>query len=152
MSTTTPVCAAESAPAGPSGAGRLQVLVIGGGLCGLGAAIALRLAGHAVTVLESVPNLDEVGAGIQITPNGTRILRAWGVDSLLSRTAAATVPAVFSISRFDGRSLACRNEYGDELEQRHGSPLWCLHRADLQRALADRARELAALPCAPVNG
>jgi salicylate hydroxylase len=121
---------------------RLQVLVIGAGLFGLGAAISICLAGHDVTVLESVPSLEEVGAGLQITPNGTRILKSWGVDKLLS---AVTAPATFSIHRFDGsRVLAHRQDYGVELEQRYGSPLWCLHRAQLQQALASRAKSLGA--------
>ncbi|RMZ69987.1 salicylate hydroxylase [Pyrenophora seminiperda CCB06] len=121
---------------------RLHVLVIGAGLFGLGAAISICLAGHDVTVLESVPSLEEVGAGLQITPNGTRILKSWGVDKLLS---AVTAPATFSIHRFDGsRILAHRQDYAAELEERHGSPLWCLHRAQLQEALASRAKSLGA--------
>lgn len=121
---------------------RLHVLVIGAGLFGLGAAISIRLAGHDVTVLESVPSLEEVGAGLQITPNGTRILKSWGVDKLLS---AVTAPATFSMRRFDGsRILAHRKDYGTELENRYGNPLWCLHRAQLQQALASRAKSLGA--------
>ncbi|KAL5119259.1 hypothetical protein ACEQ8H_002746 [Pleosporales sp. CAS-2024a] len=147
MSVDTHAHVSPSAPAldAPRAAGCLHVVVIGAGLCGLGAAISLRLAGHAVTVVERVAALEEVGAGLQMTPNGTRLLRAWGVDALLTGTAAATRPATFAMSRFDGRPLARREGYAQELEQRHGSPLWCLHRADLQRALAERARQLGAV-------
>ncbi|KAF2203260.1 putative monooxygenase [Delitschia confertaspora ATCC 74209] len=120
--------------------GSLSILIIGAGLCGLGSAISLSLAGHAVTVLEAVPELREVGAGLQITPNGTRLLRAWGLTDKLR--SAASPPATFAMYRFDGTALARRAAYGDELERRHGSPLWCLHRADLQQALAARAIEL----------
>lgn len=115
----------------------LRVLIIGGGLCGLATGIAVRLAGHDVTIVEMVASLEEVGAGIQLTPNGSRLLRAWGVQIAWNDT-----PKVFEMRRFDGRPLARRSEYGQEIEQRYGSPLLCLHRADLQRGLEQRAREL----------
>lgn len=56
-----------------------NIIICGGGLGGLGAAIALRRKGHTVTVLEGAPKLAEVGAGIQIPPNSSRILAAYGV-------------------------------------------------------------------------
>lgn len=118
----------------------LHLLVIGGGLCGLSAAIATRLGGHRVTVLESVPVFREVGAGLQITPNGTRLLQAWGLAETLSPQAAA--PKYFRMRRFNGDLLAERTEYIDEIEGRYESPLWCLHRADLQVAMAEKAEEL----------
>lgn len=118
----------------------LHLIIIGGGLCGLSAAIATRLAGHNVTVLESVSAFREVGAGLQITPNGTRLLKAYDLADVLSPKAAA--PEYFRMRRFDGRLLAERTQYADEIEGRYGSPLWCLYRADLQVAMAERAKEL----------
>jgi salicylate hydroxylase len=58
---------------------RFRILVIGGGLGGLGAAICLSRKGHKVVVLESAAQLNEVGAGIQIPPNSTRILDSYGL-------------------------------------------------------------------------
>ncbi|KAH6675750.1 putative monooxygenase [Halenospora varia] len=108
----------------------LHLLIIGGGLCGLSAAISTRLAGHHVTVLESVSAFREVGAGLQITPNGTRLLRAWGLSDVLGPKAA--VPTYFRMRRYTGKMLAERTKYSDEIEGRYKSSLWCLHRADLQ--------------------
>ncbi|PLB47652.1 FAD/NAD(P)-binding domain-containing protein [Aspergillus steynii IBT 23096] len=58
----------------------LKVIVVGAGLAGLGAAIALNRAGHNVQVIEQSRFLNEVGAAIHVAPNATRILRAWGCD------------------------------------------------------------------------
>ena len=118
-----------------------HVLIIGAGLCGLGIAISLALEGHRASVFESAPQLHTAGAGIQITPNGLRILRRWGVTEELESKAAA--PESLSIIRFDGhKELAHRINYNQELESNYGEPIWCLHRVDLQRALAKRAENL----------
>lgn len=58
-----------------------NILIVGAGLGGLGAAICLARKGHRVTVLESAAQLNEVGAGIQIPPNSTRILESYGLRS-----------------------------------------------------------------------
>ena len=118
-----------------------HVLIIGAGLCGLGAAISIALEGHRASVFESAPKLHEVGAGIQITPNGVRILREWGITKELESKAA--VPETFSMIRYNGRKLlAHRSSYSEELKSRYKEPIWCLHRVDLQKALARRAEEL----------
>lgn len=118
-----------------------HVLVIGAGLCGLGAAISIALEGHQVSVFESAPQLHQAGAGIQITPNGVRILRRWGVTEEL--TSKAATPETLSMIRYDGRKvLAYRGYYREEIETRYGEPIWCLHRIDLQKALATRAEKL----------
>ncbi len=118
-----------------------RVLIIGAGLCGLGAAISIALEGHHVSVFESAAQLHQVGAGIQITPNGTRILRRWGIAEELASKAA--IPETLSIIRYDGRKvLAHRSNYNGEIQSRYGDPIWCLHRIDLQKALATRAEEV----------
>jgi salicylate hydroxylase len=57
----------------------LRCVIVGAGLGGLSAAIGLRRVGHEVVVLEQAPELGEVGAGIQMAPNASRLLGAWGV-------------------------------------------------------------------------
>jgi salicylate hydroxylase len=61
----------------------LHVGLCGGGLGGLAAAIALRRAGAQVTVLEAASELGEIGAGIQMTPNASRLLIKWGVADII---------------------------------------------------------------------
>jgi salicylate hydroxylase len=58
----------------------LQVAIIGAGLGGLGAAVALRRQGHAVTVYERYDFAGEVGASLSAASNGSRFLEEWGVD------------------------------------------------------------------------
>ncbi|KAL8792762.1 MAG: hypothetical protein Q9195_004649 [Heterodermia aff. obscurata] len=119
----------------------LHVLIIGAGLCGLGAAISIALNGNRASVFECVPKLHEVGAGLQITPNGVRILREWGIANEL--TSKAAVPETLTMIRYDGsKVLAHRQCYDTELENQYGEAIWCLHRVDLQKALARRAKEL----------
>ncbi|MCJ1351491.1 MAG: hypothetical protein MMC33_001475 [Icmadophila ericetorum] len=79
------------------------------GICGLAADISTALGGNKVTVFEAVAELEEVGAGLQITPNGTRLLRAWGLQEQL--IGKATPPETFSMYRYDGRLLAHRDQY-----------------------------------------
>ena len=118
-----------------------HVLIVGAGLCGLVAAISVTLEGHQATVFESAAKPHEVGAGIQITPNGVRVLRKLGVTARLESKAA--VPNTFTMIRYDGRKLlAHRASYSRELEIRYEESIWCLHRVDLQEALVKRAEEL----------
>ena len=118
-----------------------HVLIIGAGLCGLVAAISVTLEGHQASVFESAAKPHEIGAGIQITPNGVRILRKLGVTARLESKAA--VPDTLSMIRYDGRKLlAHRGAYIRELQSRYEEPIWCLHRVDLQEALVKRAEEL----------
>ena len=118
-----------------------NILIIGAGICGLGAAISIALEGHKVVVFESAPQLHPFGAGIQITPNGVRILRRWGIAEELMSQAAT--PETLSIIRYDGQKvLAHRSNYGEEIRTRYGEPIWCLHRVHLQKALARKAEEL----------
>ena len=119
----------------------LHLVVVGAGLAGLAAAITTRLEGHRVTVLEKSQKLQEVGAGLQITPNASRLFRRWGVFDELESCAA--VPKTLSVRRYDGeRVLAHEPLFQEKITSRYGSPFWDVHRADLQRVLVARAETL----------
>ena len=126
--------ALSRAPKGRPG----PVLIAGGGIGGLAAAIALARRGIASHVLERRPAFHEEGAGIQIGPNGTRILRQLGIAEALRPHVG--VPEALSVR--DGTSGAelARLPLGRWMAMRHGAPYWVAHRRDLHSALLQAAR------------
>ncbi|KAI1008315.1 hypothetical protein LB504_002043 [Fusarium proliferatum] len=118
----------------------LNVIVVGAGLAGLAAAISISLSGHNVTVLESAKELLEVGAGLQVTPNCTRILQKWDLPDRLWKSAAE--PTSLVVHRYSGRTLAIEPDFHKHIRKKYGAPFIDLHRVDLQLALYDKAKEL----------
>ncbi|KAL2017581.1 hypothetical protein VTK56DRAFT_1954 [Thermocarpiscus australiensis] len=121
----------------------IHLVIIGAGLAGLAAALSTKLANpaHRVTILEAVKELQEVGAGLQITPNGTRLLAHWGLAPALAPRAA--VPTSLSVRRYDGtRLLAHEPALQEQMQARYGHPFWDLHRVDLQQAMVARCAAL----------
>jgi salicylate hydroxylase len=119
------------------------LLVAGGGIGGLAAALAARRAGWEARLFEQAGLLSEAGAGIQLGPNATRILREWDLLPGLLREQGAAPPRLRVRDGVDGRELACL-ELGAAIERRYGAPYLTLHRADLQSALLDAARAAGA--------
>jgi salicylate hydroxylase len=114
-----------------------SIIVAGAGIGGLTAALALAAKGFQVTVLEKADRLQEVGAGLQLSPNASRVLIGLGLKPLLAATAI--VPdAVAAMSAASGREIV-RLPLGNEAAWRAGAPYWVIHRADLQAALAEQA-------------
>ena len=110
-----------------------QVLIAGGGIGGLAAAVACGQRGVSVRLIERAAQLSEVGAGIQIGPNVTRILQAWGLGAALAQVAA-----------FPKQLQACDAQTGQVLgtlplgartQLLYGAPYATIHRADLQDLL-----------------
>ncbi|KAM6529338.1 hypothetical protein FALCPG4_007477 [Fusarium falciforme] len=121
----------------------LNIVVIGAGLGGLAAALSVKQESpdHDVLVVESAPVLAEIGAGLQLTPNATRLLLRWGLKPSLEKLASS--PEEFLIRRFDGRkSLGERKGFAAEMLDKYRSPYWDMHRADLQLAMFERAKSL----------
>src|SRR5690242_18020025 len=107
----------------------MRAIIVGAGIGGLTAAIALRRAGIDVRLFEQAPQLGEVGAGLQMSPNGTRILHRLGLAEPLRAVGVRPLASVFR--RYaDGDELG-RHPLGDECEKTFGAPYYNIHRADL---------------------
>lgn len=117
---------------------RPPVLIVGGGIGGLATAIALDRAGIATLVLERHPEFSEAGAGIQLGPNGMRILAELGVDRVLEPMAGR--PDHLEIRDGESARDLARVPLGAVIAARHGAPYRTAHRADLQAALLEVAR------------
>jgi len=116
-----------------------EVIVVGGGIGGLSAALSLARFGITTHILERKKSRSEDGAGIQIGPNGTKILRDLGILESLRPFAGA--PSF--LKAFDGRTgkIIATLPLGQWIFKRYESPYWVLHRLDLHRALFEAARD-----------
>jgi len=115
------------------------VLIAGSGIAGLATALALARRGIPSRILEQREQLSEAGAGIQIGPNGVRVLDALGIAPRL-RTHVSLPEEIVVHQGASGRVLT-RMPLGNWIAGRHGAPYWVVHRRDLQAALFEQARE-----------
>ena len=114
-----------------------RALIAGAGIGGLATAIALSRAGFNVTVYERTNELGEYGAGLQLTPNATRILSQLGMLDRV-RPFASRPCAIQALRGSDDANLMRLPL--DDAERRWGAPYLVIHRADLQRALVEAVR------------
>jgi 2-polyprenyl-6-methoxyphenol hydroxylase-like FAD-dependent oxidoreductase len=108
--------------------GQPDVIIVGGGIGGLSAAFGLARKGLKVRVLERSPEFGEVGAGIQIAPNCTRILNAYGLLDEAKELGVLPVSMVMK-DALDGTVLTSLDL--KDMEQRYGTPYIVIHRSDL---------------------
>lgn len=85
----------------------------------------------------------QIGAGIQIPPNSTRILHSWGLKSALEDQSV--MPSALLWRRWEDGSVIGKAAFNPESEQRFGSPYYVTHRAYLHKVLHHKAVELGAL-------
>ena len=109
-----------------------RAIIAGAGIGGLSTALALSQEGLAVTIYERAESLEEFGAGIQLTPNATRVLARLGV--LDEVRAIATRPSAARAVRGADDVELFRIPL-DDAEHRWGAPYLAIHRADLQLSL-----------------
>ncbi|OZA95428.1 MAG: FAD-dependent oxidoreductase, partial [Polaromonas sp. 39-63-203] len=111
----------------------LQVVVAGGGIGGLAAALAASRAGCHVRLLERAAAFSEVGAGVQLGPNVTRVLDAWGLSDALRSVAA--FPQRLQVRSAEGGEALGELPLGQVMAARYGAPYATVHRADLHGLL-----------------
>ena len=109
----------------------MRVAIVGAGIGGLTAAAYLLRDRHEVVCYERVASLREVGAGLQMAPNGSRLLHRLGLRDALERVAVR--PVMDEYRSTDGTVQATESLVG--YEQRYGAPLYTIHRADLHDML-----------------
>ncbi|XYH98792.1 FAD-dependent monooxygenase [Sorangium sp. So ce1128] len=112
---------------------RVRIAIVGGGIGGLTAAQVLLRAGHEVTCFEQVAELREVGAGIQVGPNASRVLHRLGLAEPLAKVAVQ--PVTFEIKRWDTGRVLSAMPGNPDVSRLYGAPYYTMHRADLHAAL-----------------
>ena len=120
--------------------GPLRILVAGGGIGGLTAALCLAKRGHEVTVFEQAATFGEVGAGIQLSPNCTRVLHDLGLERQIRATAF--LPEAIEVRHWRNGGIIGQSALGEDAVRRYGFPYYHAHRADLLSVLVDAARRV----------
>lgn len=111
----------------------MRVLIAGGGIGGLTAAIALRHHGIDALVLEQAPAMSDIGAGIQIASNAAVVLRELGLEKRMQEVGVKPLSYEYRDLRTARRLYQA--PLGDEAAQRYGAPMYNIHRADLIQIL-----------------
>jgi 3-hydroxybenzoate 6-monooxygenase len=115
--------------------GRSDLVIAGGGIGGLSAALCLARAGKTVRVLEQAPEFGEIGAGLQLAPNAARILDWLGVLDRVMKDAFFPARLVLRDALSGAEVTALRT--GSAFQARYGFPYFVTHRADLHAALME---------------
>jgi 3-hydroxybenzoate 6-monooxygenase len=120
-----------------------RILIAGGGIGGLAAALAVVRCGYAVRVLEQSAEIGEIGAGIQLGPNAFSAFDALGVGES-TRAKAVYTDRLMMMDAIDGSEVASV-PVGDAFRQRFGNPYAVCHRADVHQSLLDAVKDAGAI-------
>ena len=130
-----------------------NVLIAGGGIGGLSAALACTRAGAGVALFERNAGFSEFGAGIQLSPNIVKILYGWGLQEALSEVVA--FPDRLQVRSASSGAELGRLRLGEEIARRYGAPYLTIHRADLHAVLLAALQQQGGATLhlsSPVNG
>ena len=125
---------------GDQAALKLRIIIVGAGLGGLAAAVALVRKGHSVRVFEQAPELGEVGAGIQIPPNSSRILISLGLEPFIRDYVVE--PANINFRRWQSGEIIGLTKLVPDFEEKFSAPYWVTHRAHFLDAMYKLALSL----------
>ncbi len=115
-----------------------HVLIVGAGIGGLTAALALQRSGNKVSVFETAPQLGEVGAGLTISPNATHALEYVGLGDFMA--THGDVPEAGASVHYKTGEVLYHTQRGNEFKTKYGAGYYQIHRADIHTALADAVR------------
>jgi len=121
----------------------LKFLVVGGGIGGLTAALCLAQQGHEVQVFERAAEFGEAGAGIQLSPNCSRVLHWLGLEQAL--LAVAFLPEATQIRQWQTGKIISETPLGPEAVARYDMPYYHIHRGDLLKVLVTAAEQHASI-------
>jgi salicylate hydroxylase len=118
-----------------------RILIAGAGIGGIVAALALLQRGFTVELYEQAADLREIGAGVQLAPNGSRVLCALGLEQAMA--AIASVPVGKQVRLFSTGQTWKLQDLGAESVTLYGAPYWMVHRGDFHRVLLDTLMQRA---------
>ena len=118
-----------------------QILIAGGGIGGMAAALGCSRAGWPVKLIERAHEFGEVGAGIQLGPNVVRVLHNWGLADELSQVA--TFPEMLRVRCAGSGKELGRLRLGERARSRYGAPYATIYRADMHRLLLGAVQKYA---------
>ena len=107
----------------------MKVLIAGGGIGGLSAALCLANTGHEVHVFEQAAEFSEIGAGIQLSPNCSSVLHHLGLSDALK--GAAFLPEGTQFRDWQSGTVISESVLGDQVIKQYGAPYYHIHRGDL---------------------